>query len=127
MRPDNEGQLLAFLSGLSQSILSLFIFESKPPKSVLTPTKPKRCQLLSWEEVQQHNNSSSCWVVVQNKVYDVAEFIEKHPGGPVIREFGGRDATDVFSAFHSKKAWRFLDSFLIGEIEDHKEISAGGG
>ncbi|CAH1774251.1 unnamed protein product [Owenia fusiformis] len=32
--------------------------------------------------------------------YDVKHFIAKHPGGPIIKEFIGKDATSVFRAFH---------------------------
>ena len=31
----------------------------------------------TWEEVRQHNNSSSLWIVVNNKVYDVTKFMEE--------------------------------------------------
>ena len=31
----------------------------------------------TWEEVRQHNNSSSLWIVVHNNVYDVTKFMEE--------------------------------------------------
>lgn len=31
-------------------------------------------------EVSEHSNSSSCWLILDNKVYDVTVFIPKHPG-----------------------------------------------
>ena len=32
--------------------------------------------------------------------YDIGSFINKHPGGPVIEEFVGYDATDAYRSFH---------------------------
>eukprot|EP00697_Spironema_sp_BW2_P004598 gnl/Spiro4/16240_TR8722_c0_g1_i1.p1 gnl/Spiro4/16240_TR8722_c0_g1~~gnl/Spiro4/16240_TR8722_c0_g1_i1.p1 ORF type:complete len:439 (+),score=144.39 gnl/Spiro4/16240_TR8722_c0_g1_i1:55-1371(+) len=40
--------------------------------------------------------------------YDISEFAKIHPGGNIIRSYQGRDATDVFMAFHSKEARAFL-------------------
>ena len=41
------------------------------------------------------------WIIVKGKVYDVTDFAVKHPGGRVIYTYGGKDATDVFTAFHA--------------------------
>ena len=40
------------------------------------------------------------WIGIDGKWYDVEKFIPHHPGGDIIREFVGRDATAVFHAFH---------------------------
>ncbi|EPS94194.1 hypothetical protein FOMPIDRAFT_1134805, partial [Fomitopsis schrenkii] len=45
---------------------------------------------------------SSCWVIIEKKVYDVTDFVPQHPGGPrMILNFAGRDATHAFRSFHS--------------------------
>ena len=42
------------------------------------------------EEVQKHTNEKSLWVVIHNKVYDITDFLEEHPGGEeVMLEHGG--------------------------------------
>eukprot|EP01026_Neomeris_dumetosa_P033057 TRINITY_DN2629_c0_g1_i4.p1 TRINITY_DN2629_c0_g1~~TRINITY_DN2629_c0_g1_i4.p1 ORF type:complete len:440 (-),score=5.12 TRINITY_DN2629_c0_g1_i4:61-1320(-) len=82
---------------------------------------PKRD--LTWSEVAQHSQPSDCWIVVNNKVYDVTEFVEEHPGGKVIMEFAGKDASEMFETFHSKKAWQQLSEFYIGQIQDSRELS----
>ena len=38
---------------------------------------------------------------VAGRWYDVAQFVEYHPGGTVLEEFYGRDATLQFEAFHA--------------------------
>lgn len=35
-------------------------------------------------EVAEHSNRSSCWLILDNKVYDVTLFIAKHPSGVAI-------------------------------------------
>ncbi|KAF9532062.1 FMN-dependent dehydrogenase-domain-containing protein [Crepidotus variabilis] len=56
-------------------------------------------------EVSQHKSSSSCWVIIQNKVYDVTEFLPEHPGGAeIILKYGGRDATGVYEPIHPPDA-----------------------
>ncbi|PCH40489.1 hypothetical protein WOLCODRAFT_136908 [Wolfiporia cocos MD-104 SS10] len=53
------------------------------------------------QEVKQHNTSSSCWVVIKDKVYDVTEFLPEHPGGSkIILKYAGRDATAVYEPIH---------------------------
>ncbi|XP_014662646.1 PREDICTED: sphingolipid 10-desaturase-like isoform X2 [Priapulus caudatus] len=38
-------------------------------------------------------------VGIDGKWYDVTNFVDKHPGGPVIEKFIGKDATAVFHAY----------------------------
>lgn len=32
-------------------------------------------------EISKHNTAKSCWVVINDTVYDVTEFLPQHPGG----------------------------------------------
>ncbi|KAL4899975.1 hypothetical protein BDW74DRAFT_188842 [Aspergillus multicolor] len=51
--------------------------------------------------VAQHNTRQSCWVIINNQVYDVTSFIDEHPGGPAaILQYAGKNATAVFAATH---------------------------
>jgi len=53
-------------------------------------------------QVQQHTAANDCWVVVDNKVYDVSEFLDEHPGGKkVITNNAGKDATVQFHMMHA--------------------------
>ncbi|KZT74754.1 hypothetical protein DAEQUDRAFT_700767 [Daedalea quercina L-15889] len=70
-------------------------------------------RLWSLQEVTQHNNASSCWVIISNKVYDVTEFLPEHPGGSkIILKYAGRDATKAYEPIHPKDA---LDKHLPRE------------
>eukprot|EP01051_Picozoa_sp_SAG22_P000687 SAG22_NODE_20_length_32168_cov_40.859241_17_plen_71_part_00 len=33
------------------------------------------------EEVAEHDNRASCWVVISSMVFDVTNFLAEHPGG----------------------------------------------
>lgn len=39
-------------------------------------------RLIPSQEIATHNSPSDCWIVVDNQVWDVSEFVSEHPGGP---------------------------------------------
>lgn len=78
------------------------------------------------EEVNLHNTKTSCWIIINDKVYDVTNF--KHPvafdvfglkdkdGRP---KFAGKDCTKDFYLMHNKhsNAHILKDTFLIGILQ----------
>lgn len=38
-------------------------------------------KLISTTEVSNHNTPDDCWIVVDNQVWDVTNFLDEHPGG----------------------------------------------
>lgn len=72
--------------------------------------------------VAQHNSSSDCWVVVNQKVYNVTNFLALHPAGPdKIIPFCGKDATDAFNTRggigpHPESAQATLSEYYVGEF-----------
>uniref|UniRef100_A0AC35U316 Cytochrome b5 heme-binding domain-containing protein n=1 Tax=Rhabditophanes sp. KR3021 TaxID=114890 RepID=A0AC35U316_9BILA len=70
------------------------------------------------KDVADKNNENGCWVVMDNKVYDLTKFLEEHPGGgEVILEQGGGDATEAFNDVgHSSDAREMAKEYLIGTI-----------
>ncbi|KDQ63607.1 hypothetical protein JAAARDRAFT_189164 [Jaapia argillacea MUCL 33604] len=59
----------------------------------------------SLAQVAEHNSSSSCWVIIKNKVYDVTEFLPEHPGGSkIILRYAGKDATAAYEPIHPPDA-----------------------
>ncbi|KAI9774842.1 MAG: hypothetical protein M1840_000058 [Geoglossum simile] len=52
-------------------------------------------------EVARHNAPDSCWVVLYGNVYDVTDFLPRHPGGSkAILRLAGRDATRDYDPIH---------------------------
>lgn len=73
---------------------------------------------LSAATVAQHNNLTSCWMIVSNKVYDVTSYVNSHPGGvAAITAYCGKDGTAAFVGIgHSANATSILASFYLGDL-----------
>uniref|UniRef100_A0A9J7Y3T5 Fatty acid desaturase 2 n=2 Tax=Cyprinus carpio TaxID=7962 RepID=A0A9J7Y3T5_CYPCA len=74
----------------------------------------------TWEEVQKHTKSGDQWIVVERKVYNVSQWVKRHPGGlRIIGHYAGEDATDAFHAFHPniQLVRKYMKPLLIGELE----------
>lgn len=71
-------------------------------------------------EVAEHHTKESCWLVYENKVLDVTNYLDKHPGGwKVMLRLGGKDCTDEIRAFHYD--WVInsrLKTLVIGIVTD---------
>ena len=44
-------------------------------------TPPPELPCFTREEVAQHKMFKDCWVILHGEVYDVTEWLAKHPGG----------------------------------------------
>ncbi|XP_039054764.1 cytochrome b5-like [Hibiscus syriacus] len=80
---------------------------------------PTLTKLYTMQEASQHNTKDDCWVVIDDKVYDVTSYLDEHPGGDdVVLVATGKDATDDFEdAGHSESAKELMQSFCIGELD----------
>jgi len=74
----------------------------------------------TWEEVHNHRAANDCWMVIEGKVYDFTSWVPKHPGGQLIMNGAGRDATPLFYSYHALHVQAMLPKYLIGEIENYK-------
>jgi len=66
-------------------------------------------------QVAQHNQKGDAWLVYRSRVFDVSNW-SAHPGGQIIFTHAGRDATEVFNAFHPGSAYPLLDRFYVGDL-----------
>ena len=78
-------------------------------------------------EVAQHNTADDAWVVYNGNVYDVTEFVSRHPGGRVILGYLGQDVTSVLLSEHSSSDRAYLEETVgsIGAVEGAAPGSAG--
>ena len=76
-------------------------------------------------EVRQHNHRDSLWIIHDGKVYDMTDFVERHPGGrDLLQDEGGGDVTGLLSSAHphqhSGTAYSILHKFYIGDLTTGK-------
>ena len=62
--------------------------------------------------------SDALWIAIHGKVYDITDFADTHPGGDVIRSMVGRDASDVFMAFHMPRVQQRLPPMCVGVLTE---------
>ena len=57
----------------------------------------------------EHNTRDDCWIILDDRVYDITRFIDAHPGGvgPVVN-MAGKDATDVFANYHAARVYKTM-------------------
>lgn len=90
-------------------------------------SKPK---IITLEEVAKHNTKDDCWTIIKTSVYDITEYVPRHPGGSEIILACGTDGTSLFTSRttssgevigsgepHSSSASRQLEDYFIGVTE----------
>ena len=84
--------------------------------------KPLVYTMYTQEQIAKHNTITDCWVSIDDKVYDLTEFISLHPGGgDIIMKVAGQDATLMFHQFgHSEYARNIMNRYCIGELDGNK-------
>lgn len=92
-----------------------------------TPTQTKSTEVAksaangySLNDIAQHNDSKSCWSAIDGQVYDLTNWIGKHPGGAaVIKAICGKDGSASFNGQHAgqKRPADFLASYLLGPLK----------
>ncbi len=75
---------------------------------------------ISINEVNKHNKRDDAWISIDNKVYNITSFIDKHPGGDVILKGIGKNSTELFNNVghpdYVKKT--ILPKYLIGILSN---------
>ncbi|XP_067938340.1 cytochrome b5-like isoform X2 [Watersipora subatra] len=81
-------------------------------------------RLFSRTEVSNHASYDSCWVIIDNDVYDVTTFLKQHPGGDeILLEHAGSDCTTAFQEKgHSAGAVKLLAKYKIGVLREEEMI-----
>ena len=94
-------------------------------------SQPQQTLVLTTQEIAKHNNASDCWIIVNQSVYNVTNYLAAHPGGAgVITPLCGADATAAFNTkggrgSHSSRADQDLASLKLGNVNQTVNISQG--
>jgi monoamine oxidase/predicted heme/steroid binding protein len=70
-------------------------------------------------EVKKHNKKGDAWTLIENKVYNISSWIPKHPGGDIIMQAVGKDATQLFNS-HGHPSYvkkTILPKYYIGTLK----------
>lgn len=101
-------------------IVFFFSIQGQSSKKKVVKKEPK-CLIIagpySTDEVSKHNHREDAWIIVDNKVYDITDFIDMHPGGDTILNNVGGDSTVGFKGpQHPVNAWDVLNERYIGDL-----------
>lgn len=72
--------------------------------------------IIKQEHLLRHRSLCDCWVSIFGQVYDITDFILKHPGG--IDLFKGRCGKDITSEFRTR-IFYYRKGALLGELPVH--------
>ena len=83
----------------------------------------------TWEEIIEHDRRSDCWCVIHGKVYDLTDFVPKHPGGEIIYDGAGGDCTPMWESYHPLKLAlaKPPDKYCIGYVRDYNDFYSWDG
>jgi len=93
--------------------------QNKDIYSGSTTATSSSTEMYSVANVASHNSSQSCWAIIENKVYDLTQWISNHPGGErAIKEICGKDGSAAFKSEHGRDQMpiSILETFKIGEV-----------
>jgi fatty acid desaturase len=84
-------------------------------------------KIYSRNEVLQHNKKNDCWLIINNSVYNLSNFIASHPGGmDILLARAGEDASSYFVTNHAKNKGviKQLAGYKIGELPQGEKVTA---
>ncbi len=94
--------------------------------SVLTASSPAVLggTVLTIDEVAKDNSVSDCWSIIDNKVYNLTDFLNIHSGGVgAILPYCGKDGTNAFNTKDSNPAkshrqgdLSILQNYYVGDL-----------
>ena len=91
--------------------------DNTAPFAELEKKPSNEMRSVTMQEVAQHNKAGDCWMVLQGKVFDVTDYVKRHPGGKVILKAAGKDGTALFNKYHPWVNFSFLlKGYQVGTL-----------
>ena len=92
-------------------------------RPIAPPTSPTTAPVTySATQIATHASTTSCWLLINNRVYDVTTYLSHHPGGiRTITPWCGKESTKAFATKagrgeHSPAAYDDLKTYFIGVL-----------
>jgi cytochrome b involved in lipid metabolism len=75
---------------------------------------------ITFEQLQEHDLPSDCWVLLGKHVYDLTEYAPSHPdpGAVVIYPLCGSNGTSAFDLVHPRSYLDLVADAIVGDIEE---------
>ncbi|KAK4236675.1 cytochrome b5-like heme/steroid binding domain-containing protein [Achaetomium macrosporum] len=75
-------------------------------------------------EVAEHKDEKSMYIIVDDGVYDVAGFLDDHPGGAkILKRMAGKDATKQFWKYHGKSVLeKYGPKLKVGTLKEEAKL-----
>lgn len=102
---------------------------NQKPKATQDTTANQQNKTFTMAEIATHNSKTDCWTVISGQVYELTDFVNRHPGGNEVVRACGIDATTLFTSRttedgqpigsgtpHSRVAQEQLDQLKIGNL-----------
>lgn len=89
------------------------------PTPTQTPSATPTTKGYTMADVAKRNTQAECWVVIDNRVYDLTDWIRQHPGGSgSIRSLCGTDGTSQFTSQHggAGRPTSTLNGYYLGPL-----------
>ncbi|KAJ3012787.1 hypothetical protein HKX48_006092 [Thoreauomyces humboldtii] len=90
------------------------------PTPGATPPTLKSMKLNSAELATHNTLASRPMVAIRGKLYDLTDFVDRHPGGrDIMLLSAGRDVTQVYETYHDMaRTENVLRKYLVGDLTD---------
>lgn len=99
---------------------------------LLFPTNSIYAQEFTIEDVSSHNTPSDCYMIFENSVYDITNYLDDHDRYLEIDEWCGKDMTEDFKTKagedrdHKASSYALLENYKIGEVTSLTETLEDG-
>lgn len=76
-------------------------------------------------EVAQHKDEKEgMYIIIDSGVYDVASFLDDHPGGAkILKRMAGKDASKQFWKYHAQKVLdKYGEKLQVGKLAETAKL-----
>lgn len=117
---NNEARIKILQELLTKLIALLNQLENGSAVNIpVTPVASSTAQAYTKATIATHNTKASCWSIINSNVYDLTDYVSRHPGGSQsIASICGKDGTSAFTGQHggSSRPEAILSGFYLAPL-----------